>query len=374
MKYLISFSTVLIINCVTVAQGYKTFPLVNPSFEGAPKNGMAPTGWIDCGFAGQTPVDIQPGFFKVDAKAKVGNTYLGMVVRDNDTYERVAQRLTFIMNAGDTYKFGAYLATSSTYLSMETIDPTAKPNNHKTPCKLRIWGGNSYCNKEELLSETQLIAHNDWRLYNFSMIPNSNYTFIILEAFYKTPVLNPYNGNILLDGMTDITWIPKNNKVLAKVEPKKKIDKPKESSKVSIEKKPDIVINKTSKFMDIDGKNLKKNQTILLEKLFFKADSTNISTESLAAVDELYDFLIINPHFKVEIGGHTNNIPKDDFCNNLSTLRAKAVVDYLITKGITADKLTYKGYGKKYPIETNSSPEGRKKNQRVEVKILSING
>jgi len=56
----------------------------------------------------------------------------------------------------------------------------------------------------------------------------------------------------------------------------------------------------------------------------------------------------------------------------LSTDRAKIVAEYLVDKGIPAERLTYKGYGKRKSIASNLTKEGRKKNQRVEIKILTI--
>ena len=76
----------------------------------------------------------------------------------------------------------------------------------------------------------------------------------------------------------------------------------------------------------------------------------------------------------LEVGGHTNNRPTPEFAETLSTSRAKSVAEWLVGKGIPAERVQYKGYGKKFPIETNATAEGRKRNQRVEIKILSING
>jgi outer membrane protein OmpA-like peptidoglycan-associated protein len=58
----------------------------------------------------------------------------------------------------------------------------------------------------------------------------------------------------------------------------------------------------------------------------------------------------------------------------LSTNRAKSVADWLVAKGISSDRIQFKGYGWKMPVEPNTTPEGRRKNQRVEVKILNMNG
>jgi len=68
-------------------------PLNNPSFEDTPSIGITPKCWLDCGMPGETPPDIQPNQFRVDKSPQHGNTYLGMVTRDSDTWEAVGQML-----------------------------------------------------------------------------------------------------------------------------------------------------------------------------------------------------------------------------------------------------------------------------------------
>jgi outer membrane protein OmpA-like peptidoglycan-associated protein len=85
-------------------------------------------------------------------------------------------------------------------------------------------------------------------------------------------------------------------------------------------------------------------------------------------------FLKNNSDVSVEVGGHTNNNPTDKYANELSTNRAKSVADWLIAQGIPSNRVQYKGYGKTQPIMPNTNAEGRRKNQRVEIKILNING
>lgn len=63
----------------------------------------------------------------------------------------------------------------------------------------------------------------------------------------------------------------------------------------------------------------------------------------------------MNPNVIVEIGGHTNGIPSHEYCDRLSTERAKAIVDYLSNKGIARKRLQYKGYGKRNPVDTNNT-------------------
>jgi outer membrane protein OmpA-like peptidoglycan-associated protein len=126
------------------------------------------------------------------------------------------------------------------------------------------------------------------------------------------------------------------------------------------------------KILALERHNLKKGQNIRIEQLYFENDSTAINIESFQVLNELFSFLNENEDIHVEIGGHTNNIPSHDYCNRLSTERAKAVAEYLVKKGIDPNRITYRGYGKRRPIATNGNEEGRKKNQRVEIKIVSI--
>jgi outer membrane protein OmpA-like peptidoglycan-associated protein len=111
-----------------------------------------------------------------------------------------------------------------------------------------------------------------------------------------------------------------------------------------------------------------------MEALRFDADSTSINEGMYPLLEELYQFLNANPNVEVEIGGHTNNIPPDYYCDQLSTARAKSVADYLVRRGVSDTQVSYRGYGKRQPIASNDTPEGRAKNQRVEIKILDAGG
>lgn len=95
-----------------------------------------------------------------------------------------------------------------------------------------------------------------------------------------------------------------------------------------------------------------------------------MEVENYAILNEVYAFLKKNPKVVIEIGGHTNTIPPHEYCDRLSTLRAKSVAEYIINQGIDPSRVTYKGYGKRKPLIDSRSLEARKKNQRVEIKIL----
>jgi outer membrane protein OmpA-like peptidoglycan-associated protein len=74
----------------------------------------------------------------------------------------------------------------------------------------------------------------------------------------------------------------------------------------------------------------------------------------------------------MEIGGYTDSTGTEQYNMALSEKRALSVVNYLIKRGISSDRLKYKGYGNNSPLGDNVSPEGRKLNRRTEAKIVEL--
>lgn len=136
----------------------------------------------------------------------------------------------------------------------------------------------------------------------------------------------------------------------------------------------EVLIEAEKMLSGLTVERLDVGTTVNIEKLFFEADSSAIQPASFAVLDEIYDFLTSNRNVVIEIGGHTNSIPPDDYCDRLSTERARAVALYLYQKGIREGRISYKGYGKRNPIATNETRAGRLRNQRVEIKVLSLGG
>ena len=131
-----------------------------------------------------------------------------------------------------------------------------------------------------------------------------------------------------------------------------------------------IEAEKVLKTLDIETITL--GQTIRVDKLYFTADSSTIRPNSYAVLEEIYTFLNENDNVVIEVGGHTNSLPEDAYCDRLSTSRAQNVAQYLYDKGIPTSRISFKGYGKRQPIASNQTVDGRRKNQRVEIKIVSL--
>lgn len=133
-----------------------------------------------------------------------------------------------------------------------------------------------------------------------------------------------------------------------------------------------ITIEADKVLKSLDIATLTLGQTIRVDKLYFLADSATIQPASFAVLEEIYEFLSAHENVIIEVGGHTNSLPEDEYCDRLSTSRAQNIALYLYGRGIPESRITFKGYGKRQPIATNQTVEGRRRNQRVEIKIVNL--
>lgn len=108
---------------------------------------------------------------------------------------------------------------------------------------------------------------------------------------------------------------------------------------------------------------------VVLKNIFFDLNRSELKPESYMELDKLVDYLSHN-NVKIEIGGHTDDQGSDEYNDRLSQSRAKAVYDYLVERGIPAERLSYAGYGKRQPVADNSTEEGRAANRRTEFRFV----
>ncbi|MCO5231508.1 MAG: OmpA family protein [Chitinophagales bacterium] len=123
---------------------------------------------------------------------------------------------------------------------------------------------------------------------------------------------------------------------------------------------------------ELNGLKKEVGKKILLKNVYFVVNASFIQSKSYDDLNQLAAYLIKNKDINVEVGGHTNGLCDDNFCNELSGKRAKSVMDYLVTRGVPIERLTYKGYGKTQNISDNNTEQGRKLNQRVEITITKV--
>lgn len=116
---------------------------------------------------------------------------------------------------------------------------------------------------------------------------------------------------------------------------------------------------------------VKKDKIEINEKIQFELNSHVIKPESFSLMDEITK--VVNEHAEIKklgIEGHASSDGDDNANMQLSDRRAKSVMDYMVKKGVKADRLSAKGYGETKPIADNSTEEGRIKNRRVEFNII----
>jgi outer membrane protein OmpA-like peptidoglycan-associated protein len=108
-------------------------------------------------------------------------------------------------------------------------------------------------------------------------------------------------------------------------------------------------------------------QKLILEGVNFDFDKATLRQEDIAIIDRDVTSLDKWGNMNIEVAGHTDSRGSDEYNMNLSQQRAEAVRNYLVSKGIAADRLSAKGYGESQPVAGNVTDEDRFKNRRVEL-------
>lgn len=118
---------------------------------------------------------------------------------------------------------------------------------------------------------------------------------------------------------------------------------------------------------------IKKEVLAIVEKagqsVFFETGKATLKASSHRSLDEIADVLRNDPSLYVDIAGHTDNVGDDAYNMQLSQERADACRNYLVSKGISADRITAKGYGETEPIGDNNTATGKAQNRRTEFKL-----
>lgn len=105
--------------------------------------------------------------------------------------------------------------------------------------------------------------------------------------------------------------------------------------------------------------------------ILFATNSSTLRDASKSALRNFANSLKANPDTDIKIVGYTDNTGNVDYNQTLSEKRAKSVYDYLMLQGVSSDRMFYEGKGVHDPVASNSTPEGRALNRRVEIIILA---
>lgn len=113
------------------------------------------------------------------------------------------------------------------------------------------------------------------------------------------------------------------------------------------------------------------DEVVCLWEIYFATGESEVLQQSYNELTKLTKLLKNHPNMKIELRGHTDNQGTVNYNQKLSEARAKAVADYLIGRGIDRRRLSWVGFGKSIPVSENNTAEGRRKNRRVEYRVLA---
>jgi OOP family OmpA-OmpF porin len=124
----------------------------------------------------------------------------------------------------------------------------------------------------------------------------------------------------------------------------------------------------------VDANGCPQRGNITLQGVTFEYDSERLTAESRPILSRVASDLKKFPRLRVEMQGHTDSAGSDKYNLSLSQRRADAVRDFLVSEGVSAARVTAKGYGEGQPVADNKTAEGRSTNRRVVMSVLDNPG
>lgn len=113
-----------------------------------------------------------------------------------------------------------------------------------------------------------------------------------------------------------------------------------------------------------------ERKNFVFEPIYFDFDKYEIRPEHMAFLDRLIKVVKGHSDLRVKVTGHTDSRGTDAYNDTLSQNRAKAIIDYFVAHGLSADRLEFEFKGESQPVDTNNTPEGRQRNRRVDFSFI----
>lgn len=124
----------------------------------------------------------------------------------------------------------------------------------------------------------------------------------------------------------------------------------------------------------LQAQQTNRGLVMTLSDVLFDTGKATLKPGSDRDLDRLAQALRANPNTRVKIEGYTDSVGSDSYNQSLSESRAEAVADALRVRGVSDSQLKAQGFGKEYPVATNSTPAGRQQNRRVEIVFSDQSG
>ncbi len=116
-----------------------------------------------------------------------------------------------------------------------------------------------------------------------------------------------------------------------------------------------------------------KDKPIVLENIFYDFDKAEIRPDAAIELDKLVQIMVDNPRISIELSSHTDARGSDEYNQDLSQRRAESAVEYIVSKGISPERITAKGYGESRLVVKNATTEEEhQRNRRTEFKVVRV--
>lgn len=330
----------------------------NPGFEelaGNPANGHAPVNcsknWFCPSFAGTdyfVRIDgvgegVPKNEYGIQAPHS-GNAYAGICIH-RDYVEYIGTKLTKPLDTGKTYLVEFYISRAEK--SVTSVKEFGILFSEK-PFKTLDKKGFVVQPSIKFTDVNHFKEEKEWVKLSETYQAEGFETFLTLGHFiYDRPEGVRQFSHYYIDDVS-ITLVDNDEKAESK----------------------DLITDTTQLDVALSVFSPKPNETITLENVFFATNKINLMAESYPELDKLTQYLKQELDVTITINGHTDNVGNEVKNKHLSEARAKAVAEYLISKGISSSRINYNGFGSQQPVAGNESEEGRQKNRRVEFIIL----
>ncbi|MFK7933853.1 MAG: DUF6089 family protein, partial [Saprospiraceae bacterium] len=124
----------------------------------------------------------------------------------------------------------------------------------------------------------------------------------------------------------------------------------------------------------MDVADIQKKLNLVAADITFNTASSDLSTTAKSALNDAIAIMQANPSLQLSINGYTDNVGSAVSNQRLSERRAKSAYDYVLSQGIEAERLSYRGLGENAPIANNNTAAGRYQNRRVELILTDNSG
>jgi outer membrane protein OmpA-like peptidoglycan-associated protein len=144
-----------------------------------------------------------------------------------------------------------------------------------------------------------------------------------------------------------------------------------ERARLEAEKAKEELAKLQKDLAELQAKQTDRGLVLTLRDVLFETGKAQLLPGAMRTIEKVSEFLIRNPQRNVLIEGHTDSVGGDEYNMTLSEQRANSVRSGLIDYEVPPNRITIKGYGKKYPVAGNDTASGRQQNRRVEIVILN---